>query len=87
MVCWGNVGEKDSYFFCQVPMVYNITQEYFMKHHAYSGIPVLVKGGAKHWSSLQLFDFKYFKKASCKLIWIFNQLYSFYRNMRSLEQL
>ena len=48
-------------------MVYDMTQEYFMKHHAYTGVPVLVKGGAKHWSALELFDYKYFKKVRKKL--------------------
>lgn len=46
----------------QVPVVYNMTQEYFVKHHAYNGRPVLFKGGVKHWSALETFSYDYFKE-------------------------
>ncbi|XP_066917836.1 uncharacterized protein [Clytia hemisphaerica] len=46
----------------EVPIAYNMTKEYFIKHHAYSGVPVLIKGGVKHWSALETFDYKYFKQ-------------------------
>ena len=39
-----------------------MSREYFMKHHAYTGTPVLVKGGAANWSALEVFSYKYFKK-------------------------
>ena len=38
-----------------------MTREYFLKHHAYSGRPVLVKGGASDWSALKIFSYDYFK--------------------------
>ena len=39
-----------------------MTEEYFLKHHAYTGIPVLIKGGASNWSALKVFSFTYLKK-------------------------
>jgi hypothetical protein len=48
-----------------------MTREYFMKHHAYTGIPVLVKGGAANWTAVEVFSYKYLKKL--------------YTNMKALE--
>lgn len=45
----------------KVPIVHNMTQDHFLKYHAYTGAPVLVKGGAANWSALKVFGFKYFK--------------------------
>ena len=37
-----------------------------MRHHAYTGIPVLIKEGAKNWSALETFSYDYFKKLYMK---------------------
>ncbi|XP_066917837.1 uncharacterized protein [Clytia hemisphaerica] len=51
----------------EVPIVQNMTREYFLKHHAYTGAPVLVKGGASNWTALNMFSYKYFKLLYSKL--------------------
>lgn len=50
----------------EVPVFYNMTKEYFVKHHAYSGIPVLIKKGTGNWTALSVFSYKYFKKLYTK---------------------
>lgn len=32
-----------------------------MEHHAYTGSPVLIKGGAENWTALNIFSYEYFK--------------------------
>lgn len=43
-----------------------MSKEYFFRHHAYTGIPALIKGGAKNWSALHVFNYQYFKKLYSK---------------------
>lgn len=45
-----------------MPIYNNMTKDYFLKHHAYTGIPALIKGGAQKWSALKKFGYNYFKK-------------------------
>ncbi|XP_002155363.1 uncharacterized protein LOC100211992 isoform X1 [Hydra vulgaris] len=51
----------------EVPIVYNITKEYFLKHHAYTGVPVLVKQGTGNWTALRIFGWRYFRVLYAKL--------------------
>ena len=44
-----------------------MTQHRFIKKYAYSGTPVLIKGGASHWTALETFSYKYFKKLYTKM--------------------
>ncbi|GFS24511.1 bifunctional arginine demethylase and lysyl-hydroxylase JMJD6 [Elysia marginata] len=44
-----------------VPEVRNITREQFVQVFGYSGLPVLVKGAARHWEAVDNFSFEYFK--------------------------
>lgn len=44
-----------------------MTRDYFLEHHAYTGSPVLIKGGASNWTALQLFSYEYFKLLYDKL--------------------
>jgi len=75
-----------------VPIVYNMTEEYFIKHHAYTGAPVLVKGGAANWSALKIFSYKYFKLLYEKLDALKEnddlgcQFFQYKTNLANLEQ-
>ena len=44
-----------------------MTREYFIKHHAYSGVPVLIKNGTGNWTAHRLFGWRYFRKLYAKL--------------------
>lgn len=68
-----------------------MTQERFIKEYAYSGIPVLVKGGASHWPALETFSFKYFKKLYIRMKALEKfeerqcQFFSYKTNLRTLR--
>jgi len=51
----------------EVPIVDHLSQEFFMKHHAYTGVPVLAKGYARNWSALDVFSYDYFKSVYANL--------------------
>lgn len=38
-----------------------MTKELFLSEYAYNGVPLLVKGGARNWTALTTFSYKYFK--------------------------
>lgn len=61
-----------------------------MKHHAYTGVPILVKGYAKHWSALNVFSYRYFRKLYNKInAYDENeecQFFPYKTNFNSLEQ-
>lgn len=46
----------------EVPTVTNITKEEFLRKHAYTGLPLLVKGGVKNWKAVGAFSYEFFKK-------------------------
>ena len=70
-----------------------MTQEYFLKHHAYTGRPVLIKGAVSNWTALKVFSYKYFKKLYSKLEALEEneelgcQFFSYKTNLYSLKQL
>lgn len=77
----------------EVPIVHNMTKEYFMKHHAYTGVPVLIKNGTGNWTALRIFGYRYFKilYAKLKAIDDFDELgcqfFPYKTNIRNLRQL
>uniref|UniRef100_A0A069DMI1 Cupin like domain containing protein n=1 Tax=Clytia hemisphaerica TaxID=252671 RepID=A0A069DMI1_9CNID len=46
----------------EVPIVQNMTRQHFLQNFAYTGTPVLIKGGAATWPALNTFSYKYFKR-------------------------
>ncbi|XP_057306511.1 bifunctional arginine demethylase and lysyl-hydroxylase psr-1-like isoform X1 [Hydractinia symbiolongicarpus] len=51
----------------QIPVIENVSKDYFLNHHAYTRVPVLVKNAVSNWSALTMFTFRYFQKLYDKL--------------------
>ena len=45
-----------------VPKVENISQEEFLTHYAYTGVPLVVTNATAEWTAFKVFDFKFLKK-------------------------
>ena len=44
-----------------------MTRQYFMKHYAYSSVPVVIKNGTGNWTALRVCGWPYFRKLYAKL--------------------